>query len=219
MNNPDTISVVIADDHAIVRDGLTFLLSGESDIEVVGQGSNGKEALELVEKHHPDIAILDINMPEMNGVEATRQIKGVVPNTDVIILSMYADEEYVQEVVRAGARGYVIKQTASSAILAAVRAVCKGQIYFSPEVSSTVMGILQSQGKTVEANADNSSLSNREREVLQLVAEGFTTNEIAGKLHVSPKTVETHRQRIMNKLDLHDIASLTRYAFEKRIIN
>ena len=204
------IRLLIADDHKLMREGLRALLSGESDIEVIGEASNGREIVKLVEESAPDIVLMDISMPQLNGIDATRQIKDLSGTTRVIALSMHADRLFVQGVLKAGAAGYILKDSAFDELAQAVRAVSNGQMYLSPGVAGVVVeGFLKTNG----APADNEvSLTAREREVLQLITEGITTRDIATQLHISVKTVETHRRQLMKKLDIYTVAELTKYA-------
>lgn len=217
------ISVLIAEDHTIVREGLRMLLEAEPDITVVGEAENGRVAISLCQKLKPDIVLMDITMPILNGIEATDIIINSVPNTKVIILSMYPDEEYIYKVLDAGASGFLVKKTASGDLLRAVREVNYGRAFFSPEVSKTVLDAYRDATKTKGTEhgytvLKQQQLTSREREILQLIAEGYTSKEIAKQLFISIKTVTSHRQNIIQKLDIHDIAGLTRYAIEKGLI-
>lgn len=213
------ISVLLADDHVIVRQGLRLLLESEPDITVVGEAENGRQALQLARELRPDVIIMDIAMPNLNGLEATRQIAKEVPASKLLILSSYNDDEYVHEVIQAGAFGYLLKQTAANDLIKAMREAISGHAYFSPTISKRLAerhreAFLQgrpSQGKT-------DPLTSRESEVLQLIAEGRLNKQIAAELSISVKTVEKHRQQLMNKLNIHDIAGLTRYAISKGIV-
>jgi DNA-binding NarL/FixJ family response regulator len=205
-----SIRLLIADDHKLMREGLRALLSGESDIEVIGEASNGRAIVTMVEDSSPDIVLMDISMPQLNGIDATRQIEDLSGNTRVIALSMHADRLFVQGVLKAGAAGYILKDSAFDELAQAVRAVYSGQMYLSPGVAGVVVeGFLKTKGTSIE---DDVRLTAREREVLQLIAEGITTRDIATQLHISVKTVETHRRQLMKKLDLYTVAELTKYA-------
>lgn len=205
-----SIRLLIADDHKLMREGLRALLSGESDIEVIGEASNGREIVKMVEDSSPDIVLMDISMPQLNGIDATRQIEDLSGDTRVIALSMHADRLFVQGVLKAGAGGYILKDSAFEELAQAVRAVSNGQMYLSPGVAGVVVeGFLKTNGPPV---ADEVSLTAREREVLQLITEGISTRDIATQLHISVKTVETHRRQLMKKLDLFTVAELTKYA-------
>lgn len=204
------IRLLLADDHKLMREGLRALLSGESDIEVIGEASNGREIVKMVEDSSPDIVLMDISMPQLNGIDATRQIEDLPGNTRVIALSMHADRLFVQGVLKAGAAGYILKDSAFEELAQAVRAVSNGQMYLSPGVAGVVVeGFLKTNSAPV---VDEASLTAREREVLQLVTEGTSTRDIATQLHISVKTVETHRRQLMKKLDLYTVAELTKYA-------
>jgi DNA-binding NarL/FixJ family response regulator len=213
------IKVVLADDHVVVRQGLRALLVAEEDIDIVGEADNGRQAVQLVKKLLPDVAVVDVAMPGLNGLEATRQITDMVPATKVLILSSYSDDEYVQQLTEAGAAGYLGKQTAANELLKAVREVDKGHAYFSPAIAKR----LRDQSRTAFAEGQplrhpNRSLTSREAEVLQLIAEGQANKQIACELSISIKTVEKHRQQVMNKLGIHDVAGLTRYALARGIV-
>jgi len=206
--------VLLADDHAIVCEGLRSLLQKEPDVEVVGTAGTGRDAVQMARKLAPDVAILDITMPDMNGIEAARQIRTQTPRTKVIALSMHADRRFAAEMLKAGAQGYLLKECAFEELLNAVRAVVAGHTYLSPRVSDVVVKDYVSE-QSPEGVRRTTSLTSREREVLQLLAEGHSTKQISLLLHVSTSTVDTHRQHIMNKLGLHSIAGLTKYAIRE----
>lgn len=208
------IRIVLADDHAIVRQGLSRAIQQEDDIEVVGQTSSGRDAIDLVRTLAPDVLVTDISMPDLNGVEATRQIIGESPQMKVIALSMHSSRQFVVEMFRAGARGYLLKDCDYDELVAAIRAVAAGRTYVSPSIGDVIVEDLLG-GAAVGAPTASSVLTQREREVLQLMAEGRTTRQIALQLHISPKTVEAHRLRIMNKLDIDNVAQLTKYAIQE----
>lgn len=212
------INVLLADDHTIVRQGLRALLQAEPDIAVVGEAADGRQAVDAVRELRPDVVIMDIAMPSLNGLEATRQMKKTSPNSRVIILSSYASQEYVEQLVEAGAFGYLLKQTAAQELVAAIREARKGNAFFSPAISKMLLEQCQSPTGRTPQTRGSTRLTSRELEVLQLIAEGATNKGIAAVLHVSIKTVEKHRQQLMNKLGIHDIAGLTRYAVAKGII-
>ncbi len=213
------ITVLLADDHTVVRQGLRALLAAEPDLEVVGEAETGRQAVQLARQFHPNIAVMDIAMPQLNGLEATRQIVREIPATRVLILSSYSDDEYVRQLAEAGAAGYLIKQTAASDLLKAIREIHRGGVFFSPSISSRLVSSYR-EFVTGERPIRNSGehLTSREAEVLQLIAEGNANKQIAGELGISIKTVEKHRQQVMNKLKIHDTAGLTRYAIRKGII-
>jgi DNA-binding NarL/FixJ family response regulator len=213
------IKVLLADDHIVVRQGLRALLMSEEDIEIVGEADNGRQAIQLVKKLMPDVAVVDIAMPVLNGLEATRQITRAVPSTKVLILSSYSDDEYVQQLTEAGAAGYLVKQTAATDLLKAIREAFRGNAYFSPSIAKRLRDHCREAfvtGQPVKRRSDY--LTSREAEVLQLIAEGRANKQIAAELCISIKTVEKHRQQVMNKLGIHDVAGLTRHAIAKGII-
>ena len=203
--------IVIVDDHRIVRQGLQSLIEKEKDLEVVGVADNGRRALQLACKLKPDLVLMDIGMPELNGIDATRQIIEEVPGVKVIALSMHSGKQFVEGMLRAGVVGYLLKENAFEELIKALRIVCAGKKYLSPDVTDIVLRDFLNQpvGKDVGESRD---LTLREREVLQLIAEGRATKEIAERLHISVKTVESHRKNIMEKLKLHSVAELTKYA-------
>ena len=205
------IRVVLADDHQIVREGVASLLAKEPGIEVVGTARNGREAVRLVRDLKPHVIVMDISMPDLNGIEATRQVLSVNPNLKVITLSMHTDKRFVVGMFRAGASAYLLKDCAHEELALAVRTVCANKVYLSSAIAGVVVEELARQDPSTESSPIP-ALTSREREVLQLIAEGHTTKLIASKLFVSVKTIETHRQSTMDKLDLHSIAALTKYA-------
>jgi DNA-binding NarL/FixJ family response regulator len=214
----ERITVLLAEDHTIVREGLRALIEAQSDIEVVGEAQTGREAVQLAKRLRPDVVVMDIAMPLLNGLEATRQIHKTVPGTKVLILSGYSDDEYIRQAVLLGAAGYLIKQTSAASLATAVREVQKGNTFFSPSIAERVRYFCEEapQGGTVLKK--KMGLSSREMEVLQLIAEGKANKQVAKELGISIKTVEKHRQHLMSKLDLHDTAGLTRYAITAGII-
>ena len=206
-----SIRILLADDHKIVREGLGALIDQQSGMEVVAQAEDGRTAVELARKLSPDVVIMDIGMPELNGVEATRQILAMVSGVRVIALSMHSDRRFVGEMLRAGASGYLLKDCAFEELDRAVRTVISNRIYLSPGITGVVVEDYLHPARSRDKGA-SSLLTSREREVLQLLAEGKSTKQIAFDLKLSGKTIETHRQRIMKKLKLHAIADLTKYA-------
>jgi DNA-binding NarL/FixJ family response regulator len=213
------IKVILADDHTVVRQGLRVLLQAEEDIEIIGEAENGRQAVQMVKKFLPDVVVMDIAMPVLNGLEATRQITRTVPATKVLILSSYSDDEYVQQLTEAGAAGYLVKQTAANDLLKAIREAHRGNAYFSPSIAKRLRDQCRDAfagGQPVRRRPDY--LTTREAEVLQLIAEGRANKQIASDLCISIKTVEKHRQQVMNKLGIHDVAGLTRHAIAKGII-
>jgi DNA-binding NarL/FixJ family response regulator len=207
--------VLLVDDHTVVRQGLKALFADEPDIEIVGEADNGREALARIEDLQPDIVLMDISMPGLNGIEATRQIRQSYPAVKVVILSMYANEEYVFQVLRAGASGYVLKQSDSMEVLAAIRAALAGGSFLSPPISRTVIEDYVQRAEARGRGGDLDLLTAREREVLQLLAEGLSNREIAEQLNISIKTVETHRSNMMSKLDVKSKTELVKYALRK----
>ncbi len=209
-----TIRVLLADDHKIVRDGLRTLLEKHSDIAVLGEAEDGREALQLARKLSPDVVVMDIAMPELNGIEATRQILSEYPGIKIVALSMHSDKRFVSEMLKAGASAYLLKDCAFEELITAIRTIMKGKIYLSPGIAGVVLADYIRDDRKSEQSVF-SQLSDREREVLQLMAEGKSTKEVAAHLNVSIKTVETHRTNIMTKLDIHSIAELTKYAIRE----
>jgi DNA-binding NarL/FixJ family response regulator len=212
-------TILLADDHTVVRQGLRSLLAAESDIEVVGEAETGRQALQLARKLKPDVIVMDIAMPLLNGLEATRQIVQEMPAARIIILSSYSDDEYVEQLTSAGAIGDLLKQNAANDLIKAIREARQGNAYFSPTISRRMLEHYRrafANGQPARKAAE--TLTSREREVLQLIAEGNTNKQIAAELCISIKTVEKHRQQVMDRLNIHDIAGLTRYAIAKGII-
>jgi DNA-binding NarL/FixJ family response regulator len=211
--------ILIADDHEVVRKGLRSLLEPEPGLEVVGEASNGREAVERTVAEKPDVVVLDIGMPELNGLEATRQIVKVSPRTEVLILTVFETEEVIREVLRAGARGYVLKSDAGRLLLTAVEAVSAHKPFFTSRVSELVLaGFLSGELRPSEETPAGAPLTPREREVLQLLAEGKTNKEVAAVLGIGLKTVETHRMNLMAKLGLHSVVDLVRWAIRNGIV-
>jgi DNA-binding NarL/FixJ family response regulator len=213
-DNAMSIRILLADDHAIVRHGLSRAIQQEDDMEVVGQASDGHSTVELARELAPDVVVMDISMPDLNGIEATREIQREAPGVRVIALSMHSAKRYVTEMFRAGASGYLLKDCDFDELARAVRTVAEGKTYVSPSISNVVVEDLVHTEEKMEPTAF-SVLTQREREVLQLLAEGRTTKQIALRLHISPKTVEAHRLRVMNKLEIDNVAQLTKYAIQE----
>ncbi len=219
MSETGPIRVLLADDHTIVRQGLRSILEREPDLEVVGEAADGREAVRKAASLAPDVVVMDITMPHMNGIEAASRIIKANRGTRVVALTMHTAEEYVYSLLKAGARGYVLKDSSPSDLIEAIRAVARGGTYLHPDVSVTVVNeYLKRPDPRARSGQPASALSHREREVLQLIAEGHTNKEIAAQLGLSVKTIEAHRTRIMDKLKIHNIAGLTRYAISRGII-
>lgn len=213
------IQILLVDDHNMVRQGLRVLLEAEQDIEIIGEAETGRQAVQMVKNLRPDVIVMDVAMPNLNGLEATRQIMKEAPGSKVLVLSSYSDDEYVHQLTEAGASGYLLKQTASADLIKAVRETSKGNAFFSPAVSKRLLDRYREtflNGAPIKKRTD--LLTTREAEVLQLIAEGKPNKQIASDLCISIKTVEKHRQQVMNKLNIHDIAGLTRYAISKGVI-
>jgi len=217
----DGIRVLLADDHDIVRDGLRALLEMAGDIHVIGEARNGREAVTEAGRLQPDVVLMDITMPELDGVEACRRIRQQNPAVRVLFLTMHEAEEYFFRALRAGAAGYVIKRTAAADLLAAVRAVAQGQSFLSPSVAyALVADYAERSARPAPATSDSyDTLTSREREVLQLVGEGYTNQEIADRLQLSIKTVQSHRAAVMQKLGLRDVTHLVRYAVRRGLVD
>ena len=213
------IRIVLADDHAVMRTGLRLVLERQSDFTVIGEASDGREAVALVQKDPPHVLVMDIGMPNLNGIEAARQVATIAPQVSVVILSMHSDEAYVLRALKAGARGYLLKESAESDLIAAIRAVHAGKAFFSPAVSRMLVEdyVRQLQDREIEDSYE--LLTTREREILQLVAEGKSNKEIAAVLNLSLYTVETHRGNLMEKLGLHTVPELILYAVRKGVIS
>src|SRR5947207_7152436 len=212
------ITVLLAEDHQIVRQGFRSLLKHESDIEVVGEAESGRQAVQLTRKLRPAVVVMDIAMPLLNGLEATRQIRKECPETKVLILSAHSDDAYVEQAAVLGAAGFLLKQTSSHDLAVAIREVQKGNSFFSRSISKRVQDRSRNSAARGTSKKGGNRLSSREVEVLQLIAEGKPNKQVATELGVSFKTVDKHRQHLMSKLDIHDVAGLTRYAIAEGII-
>jgi len=213
----EKINILLADDHAILRDGIKMLLSAEKDLNVVGEAKNGDEAIQIARKLKPDIVLMDISMPSINGLEAAKQILRFV-DTKIILLSMYTDEEYVVQAIRIGVSGYLHKQSAATSLLKAVRAVKNGEAYFSSSISKTV---LETARKNIHKQLDFSrfdSLTKREKQILQMISEGTSSREIGNQLFISMPTVYKHRRNLMKKIGVFDAVGLTRFAIKNKLI-
>ena len=211
-----SIKVLLADDHRIMREGLRSLIERESDMEVVAEAADGRRTVRLAQELSPDVALVDISMPELNGIEATGQIMSTDPEVKVLALSMHSDEHFVMGMLRAGASGYLLKDCAAEELCSAIRTVISEETYLSPKAASVVIQDYRRELSDVKS-ARAAGLTAREREVLQLVAEGDTSKKIASQLDVSVKTIQAHRQQIMDKLGIHSVAGLTKYAIQKGI--
>ncbi|MCC7326856.1 MAG: response regulator transcription factor [Burkholderiales bacterium] len=205
------IRVLLADDHAVVRDGLRALLEAQADIEVVGDAANGREVLREAKQLHPDVVVMDIAMPELNGIEATQQLHDALPSTQVLILSMHSTTEHIFRALQAGARGYLLKDSAGSEVVDAVRVVHAGRRYLSHKIAA---GVIDDYIAERHQRSPLDSLSGRERQILQLVAEGKSSAEVAAMLFLSPKTVDTYRSRMMHKLGIGDLPGLVKFAIQ-----
>jgi DNA-binding NarL/FixJ family response regulator len=209
-----SIKILLAEDHHIIRQGLKALLEAQADFEIVAEADDGRSAVKLARKYTPDIIIMDVSMPELNGIDATRQIVQEIQDAKVIALSMHSDKRFINGMLEAGVSGYLLKNCVASELISAIRSVMKGQKYLSPQILGTVV-----EGYRVHLSRDkvqpDTPLSSREREIVQLVAEGKDSRQIAESLHISSKTVESHRRRIMDKLEIHSVAELTKFAIRQ----
>ncbi len=213
------IRILLADDHTVMRRGLRFLLESQPDLTVVAEASDGREAVQQAETAHPDVAVMDVAMPNLSGIEAAQRIAAQSPNVAIIILSMHSDEGYVLRALKAGARGYLLKDAAEGDLIEAIRAVSQGRTFFSSEISKMLVEDYIREIRTRGVEDSYELLTSREREILQLLVEGNSNKDIAARLNVSPHTVETHRRNLQDKLNLHSFAELILYAVRKRIIS
>jgi len=209
-----SIKVFLADDHAVVRDGLRFILEAQGDIKVVGEAVNGLQAVDQVKKLRPDVVVMDIAMPELNGIEATYEIRQSCPSTQIVILSVHGTSEHIFRALQAGARGYLLKESAGTEVVTAVRVIHSGRRYLSQKIDEILIDDYIHQQGAIEAKSPLESLSQREREVLQLLVEGKSSKEIGKILYLSPKTVETYRSRLMQKLGVSNLPDLIKFAIQ-----
>jgi len=214
----EKIRVLLADDHTILRAGLRIMLNAQVDISVVGEASDGRQAISETARLSPDVVIMDITMPDLNGIEATKQIKKAMPEVKVLMLTMHENDGYLFQSLRAGASGYMMKESADTELIQAIRAVQGGRFYLSPAAQSMMVGDYLQRVKAGEEKDSYNDLTEREREILKLVAEGLTNNQIAERLVISPKTVDTHRTHVMDKLNLHSRAELVKYAMRRGLL-
>jgi len=216
---PKQITVLLAEDHAVVRQGLCALLNTDGHFMMVGEARTGREAVDMARTHKPDVILMDIAMPVLNGLEATRQILAADPSAKVVILSAHSDDEYIQRMSAAGVAGFLEKQTSAEILTKAIREVAKGHVFFSPSIAKRMRDHLDMpRSRDGSRKANGTRLTSRESEVLQLVAEGFANKQVASELGISIKTVEKHRQHLMDKLNIHDTAGLTRYAIAAGVV-
>jgi len=208
------ISVLLVDDHTVIRQGMRALLACEADLEIVAEAENGRQAIQLAQKKQPDVVVMDLAMPYMNGAEATRQVLKSCPATKVLVVTSYANDECISELLKAGAAGYLVKQTAAAELARAIREVRRGNSFFSPAIAK----LIRESNRSALNGEMSRDLTAREAQVLQLIADGFSNKAIATELEISIKTVEKHRQQVMNKLDIHETAGLTRYAISKGLV-
>jgi DNA-binding NarL/FixJ family response regulator len=213
------IRVLVADDHAIIREGLRIMLGNQPDMEVVAVATTGREAIQLVDEHEPDVAVMDISMPELNGIEAIQQMSPRHPHMQVVVLSIHETKPYVYRALKAGTKGYLIKETAGLEVVEAVRAVYRGERYLSQRVADLLTGAPFQELESLIEVSLLEVLSPREREILQLVAEGKTSQEIAERLFISPKSVDTYRSRLMHKIGVEDMAGLVKFAIQHGVIS
>jgi two-component system, NarL family, response regulator NreC len=207
-----SIRVLLVEDHTLVRSGVRSLLEASNEVQVIGEAANGREAVDLSRQLSPELVLMDVAMPELNGIEAARQIRAAQPDVRVVMLSMHEDQQYVFESLKAGANGYVLKASAFQELLLAISTAMSGKNYISPALSGTLMDDYVRRAQGDQKDSELAKLSGREREVLQLIAEGKSSAEVADLLHISVRTVDTHRHNLMSKLEIHSIAGLTKFA-------
>jgi len=213
------ITLLLVDDHTVVRQGLRVLLANQPDFDIAGEAGDGRQAVKLAQEFSPDVVLMDLAMPFVNGLEATRQILKCCPSTRILVLSSYGDEECVSQMLKAGAAGYLLKHTAANELPQAIRELRRGNSFFSPAIARHLSCAAKASLHAGKFGKDSRELTSRETEVLQLVAEGFSNKEAAVKLGISIKTLEKHRQQVMNKLNIHEVAGLTRYAISRRMVS
>jgi two-component system response regulator NreC len=213
------LRLLVADDHKIFRQGITKLLEEESDMNIVGEAADGREAVQKATELKPDVILMDIAMANLNGLEATKKIKKVLPSARVIMLTMHKNEEYILQSFQAGASGYILKEGAVEELVSAIRSIYQDKSFLSPTISKTLIDAYLRKMETGKTETPFDLLTDREREVLQLIAEGYTNREVAKALFISVKTVEAHRAHIMQKLNIHDIAKLVKYAIQKGLVD
>lgn len=214
------IKVLLADDHQIIREGLRMLLNAHDRVEVVGEADNGRKVIAMLRKVMPDVIVMDVSMPELNGIETTARIHKEYPSVKILALSMHADRRFIEGMLKAGASGYLVKDCAATELVSAIEFVTTGEIYLSPKIAGKIIkNFLERSSDSDRNSAGVDSLTSREREILQLIAEGNDSKQIAFELCLSPKTVETHRRNIMEKLNIHNIAKLTKLAIKEGITN
>lgn len=218
MKNPEKITVLICDDHNLVRQGIAALLKEQENIKVIGEASNGYEAIKFAQKYKPDVILMDLSMPTLNGLEATSKIKKEFPDIKILILTQHENDEYVVQMIRAGASGYVLKTSVSDDLINGIKEIIKGQTFFSSSISKMILEDYVKKAKGISTDTLKTELTQREKEVLKLIAEGATNQEAADKLFISVRTVEFHRANIMHKLKISDLAGLVKYAIQKGII-
>ncbi|HEY6802744.1 MAG TPA: response regulator transcription factor [Pyrinomonadaceae bacterium] len=206
------LRILLAEDHEMIRDGLKLLIDSQPDMEVIGVADNGRVAVQLAEQHLPEIVVMDVSMPELNGLEATKVLKGKCPNIRVLALTRHTDDGYLQELLQAGANGYVLKQSKSSELLRAIRAIAVGQTYLDPAIAEKAVGQMRSTKRVTRGFPPNENLSDREAEVLRLIALGYINKEVAARLNVSIKTIEVHKANGMRKMGMKSRVDLVRYA-------